>query len=62
MSAQLSADVRALFVDLGIEFGNVESELVIDRFSQWVNQAPGTVRASTCVTRIDDLREFEVAA
>ncbi|MFJ7219536.1 hypothetical protein [Amycolatopsis sp. NPDC098790] len=62
MSAQLSSDVRALFVDLGIEFGEVESGLVIDRFSQWVNQDPSTVRASTCVTRIDDLRELEAAA
>lgn len=65
MSAHISADVRALFADLGIEVENTdaaETGLVIDCFEQWGGHAGPAVRASTCVTNIDALRDVELAA
>jgi hypothetical protein len=58
MSAHVSADVRALFADLGIEVENAEcgTGLVIDRFEQWSDAsmiATGSVRATIC--RVDVL-------
>ncbi|MEU7787810.1 MULTISPECIES: hypothetical protein [unclassified Amycolatopsis] len=38
MSAQVSADVRALFADMGIEFEKAATDLAIDRFEQWSNR------------------------
>ncbi|MEV4058301.1 MULTISPECIES: hypothetical protein [unclassified Amycolatopsis] len=35
MSAQVSANVRALFADLGIEVEKTVTDLSIDRFEQW---------------------------
>jgi hypothetical protein len=39
MPAPISADVRALFLDLGISPDDTKAEtgLVIDRFTQWQN-------------------------
>jgi hypothetical protein len=54
MSAHFSADVRALFDDLGIEFGNsanAETGLVIDRFELWGDttaRGAAPIRASIC--------------
>ena len=56
MSAQISADVRALFDDLGIEFENVEAGLVIDRFELWGGDHAATtapMRGTIC--RVDVL-------
>ncbi|MFJ9785540.1 hypothetical protein ACIRSS_38620 [Amycolatopsis sp. NPDC101161] len=58
MSAQVSADVRALFTDLGIEFEKTGSDLVIDRFEQFsIEAGVGTVRGcgTTCYCRADVL-------
>jgi len=35
MSAQVSANVRTLFADLGIEVEKTVTDLAIDRFEQW---------------------------
>ncbi|HET6707386.1 hypothetical protein [Amycolatopsis sp.] len=35
MAAQVSADVRTLFADLGIEVEKTVTDLAIDRFEQW---------------------------
>ena len=56
MSAQVSANVRALFADLEIEFEKAGSDLVIDRFEHWSIDAPaGTeqTRRGTCYCRAD---------
>lgn len=55
MSAQFLADVRVLFVELGVEVENVrafESDLVIDRFDQ--RSGGAVVRASvpTCLVQV----------
>ncbi|MEU0532501.1 hypothetical protein [Amycolatopsis tolypomycina] len=63
MSAQFSADVRALFTDLGIEVekvGAVKSDLVIDRFDRHGGSA--AVRDSIIWTRIDVPVEAGLAA
>lgn len=65
MSARISADVRALFADLGVEVENadsIETGLVIDCFEQWGARAGSGLRASTCGTNIDALRDVELAA
>ena len=65
MSAHISADVRALFADLGVEVENadsIETGLVIDCFEQWGGVAGAGVRATTCPTNIDALRDVELAA
>ena len=46
MFAQVSADVRALFSELGIP-GDGAEVLVIDRFEQWRN--PAGARMDTCI-------------
>lgn len=53
MSAQVSADVRALFVDFGIEVDETGTPatggLVIERFGQWDNRSSDTpVRGCIC--------------
>jgi len=65
MSAHISTNVRALFADLGIEVENadsIETGLVIDRFEQWGGRGGSGVRATTCPTNIDALRDVEIAA
>jgi hypothetical protein len=58
MSAQVSADVRALFDDLGVAFADSPEStgLVIDRFELWEGGAGnggGPVRV--CFCRVDEL-------
>jgi hypothetical protein len=63
MSAQFSADVRALFADLGIEAEKVvaiKSGLVIDRFDRPAGSAP--VRDTIGFTGCDAPFEVEMAA
>jgi hypothetical protein len=65
MSARISANVRALFADLGVEVENadsIETGLVIDCFEQWGSRAGSVVRASTCGPNVDALRDVELAA
>ncbi|VVJ20366.1 Uncharacterised protein [Amycolatopsis camponoti] len=55
MSAQVSADVRALFTDLGIEFEKAGTDLVIDRFEHWsIEAGAGTAQGrGTCFCQVD---------
>ncbi|MGW4065373.1 hypothetical protein ACWEGE_44290 [Amycolatopsis sp. NPDC004747] len=39
MSEQVSVNVRALFSEMGIDFGKTADELVIERFELWDNGA-----------------------
>ncbi|SEF33368.1 hypothetical protein SAMN05421837_106751 [Amycolatopsis pretoriensis] len=58
MSALGSVNVRALFVDLGIELENVGSDLVIDRFEHFsIDGSRGAVRGcgGACICRADML-------
>jgi hypothetical protein len=58
MSAHISADVRALFGDHGIEFENaaaVEAGLVIDRFELWGDTAGTVVPMRGTICRVDVL-------
>ncbi|WIY02284.1 hypothetical protein QRX60_51325 [Amycolatopsis mongoliensis] len=58
MSAQFSADVRALFTDLEIEFEKAGTDLVIDRFEHFsIEASTGAVpgRRGTCFCRADVL-------
>jgi hypothetical protein len=58
MSAQISADVRALFADFEIEFEKAGTDLVIDRFEHWsIDASVGTVqpRRGTCFCQVDAL-------
>jgi hypothetical protein len=50
MSAQISADVRTLFADLGIEVEKTVTDLAIDRFGQWSDKVADVrpIRASVC--------------
>lgn len=51
MSVQFSADVHALFEDLGIEVEKVravKSGLVIDRFDRAVEDGLARAKSSTC--------------
>jgi hypothetical protein len=51
MSAQFSADVRALFADMGIELEKTANDLVIDRFEQFGDGPVAevrSIRASVC--------------
>jgi hypothetical protein len=54
MTAHVSADVRALFSDMGIEFDKTATDLVIEEFGQWQEAAPGGP-ARTCWCRADVL-------
>jgi hypothetical protein len=63
MSAQLSADVRALFAEFGIETEKVvaiKSGLVIDRFDQPAGSVP--IRDTIGFTGSDAPFEVEIAA
>ncbi|WP_372666447.1 hypothetical protein [Amycolatopsis kentuckyensis] len=58
MSAQVSANVRALFADSEIEFENAGTDLVIDRFEHWsIEAAAGAeqTRRGTCFCRAEVL-------
>ncbi|WP_284748732.1 hypothetical protein [Amycolatopsis sp. RTGN1] len=58
MSAQISADVRALFADFEIEFEKTGTDLVIDRFEHWSIDASvgaGQPRRGTCFCQVDVL-------
>lgn len=58
MSAQISADVRALFTDLAVEFEKAGTDLVIDRFEHWsIEASSGSVqpRRGTCFCQVDVL-------
>ncbi|GAB3159653.1 hypothetical protein [Amycolatopsis sp. NPDC004378] len=63
MSVQFSADVHALFEDLGIEVEKVrsiKSGLVIDRFDR--PSGGGAVRATACVSVAVAVEEVGLAA
>jgi hypothetical protein len=59
MSAQISADVRALFADMGIEFEKTATGLVIDRFEQWTDAASRAV--TSCGPTICNVELLEAA-
>ena len=54
MNAHVSADVCALFSDMGIEFEKTATDLVIERFGQWQEAASGGP-ARACWCRADVL-------
>ncbi|MEU0793619.1 hypothetical protein ABZ342_26400 [Amycolatopsis sp. NPDC005961] len=57
MFEQVSANVRALFSELGVSCTGAESAgvLVIDRFEHWSNPAGRPARpCATTITRIDE--------
>ncbi|WP_410623557.1 hypothetical protein [Amycolatopsis sp. cmx-8-4] len=54
MTAHVSADVRALFSDMGIEFDKTATDLVIEQFGQWQEATSGGP-ARTCFCRADVL-------
>lgn len=54
MTAHVSADVRALFSDMGIEFDKTATDLVIEQFGQW-QEADQSGPARTCFCRADVL-------
>ncbi|MGW3999511.1 hypothetical protein [Amycolatopsis sp. NPDC004772] len=65
MSARISADVRALFVDLGVEVedaDSIETGLVIDCFEQWGSRVDSRVCFSICGPNLEALRDVELAA
>lgn len=55
MTAQVSADVRALFADLGIEVGKTGAELAIDRFGQWSDGGADVRPIVGSICRLDHL-------
>ncbi|MEU4253943.1 hypothetical protein AB0F15_41770 [Amycolatopsis sp. NPDC026612] len=54
MNAHVSADVRALFSDMGIEFDKTATDLVIEQFGQWREASSGGP-ARACYCRADVL-------
>ncbi|MEV5721019.1 hypothetical protein AB0L41_44755 [Amycolatopsis mediterranei] len=55
MAAQVSADVRVLFAELGVEFDQSAADLVIERFGQWGAEAAAAGPVRACYCRADVL-------